>query len=77
MGSIPELVKIFWSMKWQPTPVFLSAKSQGQRNLSGCSPVGCKESDMTEYAWTHIIIIQLWKWSQTVNLKYNQARENF
>ena len=32
----------------QPTPVFLPAKSQGQRNLVGYSPWGCKESDMNE-----------------------------
>ena len=34
--------------KWQPTPVFLSGKSQGQRRLVGYSPWGRKESDMTE-----------------------------
>ena len=31
----------------KPTPVFLPGKSQGQRNLVGYSPWGCKESDMT------------------------------
>ena len=77
MGSVPDLGKILWSRKWEPTPVFLSGKSQGQRNLLGCSPGGCEESDMTEHARTHIIIIQLWKWSQAANFEYNQARENF
>ena len=28
--------------KWQPTPVFLPEKSQGQRSLVGCSPWGCR-----------------------------------
>ena len=37
-----------WRKKWQPTPVFLPGKSHGQRNLAGCSPWGCKESDTTE-----------------------------
>ena len=34
--------KISWRGKWQPSPVFLSGKSHGQRNLAGCSPGGCK-----------------------------------
>ena len=29
-------------------PVLLPGKSHGQRSLAGCSPWGCKESDMTE-----------------------------
>ena len=33
---------------WQPAPVFLPGESHGQRNLSGYSPWGCTESDMTE-----------------------------
>ena len=28
--------------KWKPTPVFLSGKSNGQRNLEGCSLWGCQ-----------------------------------
>ena len=39
--------------KWQPTPVFLSGESHGQRSLAGCSPLGRKESDTTEHAHTH------------------------
>ena len=34
--------------QWQPTPVLLPGKSHGQRSLEGCSPWGCKESDITE-----------------------------
>ena len=33
---------------WQPTPVFIPGKSQGQRSLAGCSPWGHKELDTTE-----------------------------
>ena len=40
--------------KWQPTPVLLSGKLHGQRNLVDYSPWGGKESDTTEYARTHI-----------------------
>jgi len=32
--------KIPWRMKWQPTPVFLPRKSQGQRSLEGYGPWG-------------------------------------
>ena len=42
MGSIPGLEKIPWRRKWQPTPVFSSGKSHGQRNLASYSPWGCK-----------------------------------
>ena len=42
-----------WGRKWQPTPVFLPGESQGRRSLVGCSPWGCKESDMTERLHFH------------------------
>ena len=48
-GSIPGVGKIPWKRAWQPTPVFLSGESHGQRSLAGCSPWGCKESDTTEH----------------------------
>ena len=41
----PWARKIFWRRKWQPTPVFLPAKSHGQRSLMGSSPRGHIESD--------------------------------
>ena len=43
----PWVGKIPWRRKWQPTPVFLSGKSCGQRSLVGYSPWGCKELDKT------------------------------
>ena len=39
--------KIPWSRKWQPAPVFLPGKSQGQRSL-----VGSQESDTAEWLIT-------------------------
>ena len=45
---------IYWRRKWQSTPVLLPGKSHGQRSLVGYSPLGCKESDMTE--WLHFNI---------------------
>ena len=32
----PWIGKIPWRRKWQPTPVFLSGKSHGQRSLTDC-----------------------------------------
>ena len=37
-----------WRRKWQPTPVFLPGKPQGQRSLVSCSLWGRTESDTTE-----------------------------
>ena len=42
-----------WRRQWPPTPVLLPGKSHGQRSLVGCSPWGCKESDMTEQLHFH------------------------
>ena len=36
-----------------PTPVLLPGKSHGRRSVVGCSPRGCKESDMTELLHFH------------------------
>ena len=42
MGSIPGLGRSAGGGKWQPTPIFLPEKSQGQRSLAGYSPRGCQ-----------------------------------
>jgi len=34
----PWVEKIPWRRAWQPTPVFLSGESHGQRSLAGYSP---------------------------------------
>ena len=50
----PWVEKIPWKRKWQPTPVFLPGKSQGQRSLVGYSPWGYKELDtMEQLTHTH------------------------
>ena len=46
--SIPRSGRSLGGGKWQSTPVFLTGKSHGQRNLAAYSPWGRKESDMTE-----------------------------
>ena len=47
VGSVP------WRRKWQPTPVFLSGKSHGQRSLMGYSPWGLKEADINLQLSSH------------------------
>ena len=47
-GFSPWVGKMPWRREWQPTPVFLPREFHGQRNLVGYSPLGRKESDMTE-----------------------------
>ena len=37
-GFHPWIRKIPWKRKWQPIPVFLPEKSDGQRSLAGYSP---------------------------------------
>ena len=47
-GFDPWVGKIPWRRAWQATPVFLPGKSHGQRSLTGYSPEGSKELNMTE-----------------------------
>ena len=42
LGLISRVVKIPWTRKWQPAPVFMPGKSHGQRSLVGYGPRGCK-----------------------------------
>ena len=51
MGSM----KMPWSRKWHPIPVFLPGKSHGQWSLVGYSPWGCKELDTNEWMSTHSV----------------------
>ena len=36
----PWVRKTPWRRKWQPTPIFLTGKSHGERSLAGYSPWG-------------------------------------
>ena len=47
-GFHPWVRKIPWKRAWQPTPVFLPRKFNGQRRLAGYSLWHPKESDTTE-----------------------------
>ena len=53
----PQVGKIPWRRKWQPTPVFLPGEFHGQRSLAGYSPWGHKEVDTTErLPLSHLLI---------------------
>ena len=53
-GFDPWVVNIPWRRKWQPTPVFLPGKSQGQRRLMGYCSWDRKMSDTTDWLRTHL-----------------------
>ena len=58
IALIPWVGNILWSRKWQPTPVFLTGKSHGQRSLAGCSPWGHKRIGHDEcLKYTHTILL--------------------
>ena len=57
LDSIPVLGRSSWRWAWQPTPVFLPGESHGQRSLTGYSPYGCKESDMTEWLTLFLLLL--------------------
>ena len=45
--------------KWQPTPIFLLGKSQGQRGLACCSPWGHSWTGLSDYTELSLRIIYL------------------
>ena len=65
-----------WWRKWQPTPVFFLGKFRGQRRLAGYSPVGHKESDMTEWLNTTINGQKTIYHAKLIKIK-NQSKESF
>ena len=48
LGLIPGL-GFPWRRKWHPTPVLLHGKSHGRRSLTGYSPWGHRDSDMSSH----------------------------
>ena len=59
-GLDPWVGKILWRRKWQPTPVFLTRESRGQRSLVGYSPWDCTVGpDWSDLARTHTYIPSL------------------
>ena len=61
-GDTVLIRKIPWRRKGQPTPVFLSGKSYGQRSLVGYSPGGSQRVGhdwVTEHTHEHTCLLQL------------------
>ena len=58
-GFDPRVRKKLWRRAWQPTPGFLPGKPHGQRSLAGCSPYGCRESDVTKATYLRYYTIFL------------------
>ena len=46
--------KILWRWAWQPTTEFLPGESHRQRSLTGYSPWGHKELEMSEVTLAHM-----------------------
>ena len=60
----PRVGKIFWRRKWQTTPVLLSGKFHGRRNLVGYSPISVElfkipKGDAVKVL--HSVCQQIWK----------------
>ena len=48
LAFVVMMISIRWRREWQPAPVLLPRESHGQRNLTGYTPWGWKESDTTK-----------------------------
>ena len=63
--SVSLFTFMHWRRKWQPTPVFFSGESQGQRSLVGCCLWGCTVRDN----WSDLAVKnppamwETWVWS--------------
>ena len=69
LGFDPWVRKIPWRRQWQPTPVPLPGKSNGQTSLVGYSLRGHKESDTTERLHFHFSL-------SLSNSEMNPAKES-
>ena len=70
--DIYALPCVKWRRKWQPTPVFLPAKSHGQRSLAGYSPQGRQRAGhdwATELNW--VTTQQQLLWQDTRSFDWN------
>ena len=61
----PRAGRIPWRRKWRPSRVFLPGKFTGQGTLTGYSPRGLQESDMTEQLRVHASHPKIW-WLGTI-----------
>ena len=69
--SLSLFTFMHWRRKWQPTPVFLPAESQGRRGLVGCRLWGSTESARLKRlsSSSRVLFNTNWVFSLTVGLK--------
>ena len=77
----PWVGNIIYRRKWQPTPVLLDGKSQGQRTMEKLW--GCKESDAIEdtpmhtHTYTHTVVLCLiWGETSYCSLNFHAVYSN-
>ena len=56
-GLDPQIGKILWRRKQQPTPLFLPGKLHGQKSPVVYSPWDCRKLDTTEHTHRQSILI--------------------
>ena len=71
----PWVGKILWRRKWQPTPVFLSGKSHGQRRLVGLQSMGSQKLDTT-WQLNHHHLFRHLHYLLNVTWKMGKRKEN-
>ena len=69
-------MKMPWSGKWQPTPVFLPVKSHGQSRLMGYSPWDHRELDTTEHTHMHNTYLQKGRWKAPGDFTWHRNSAN-
>ena len=72
-GFKPWVRKILWRRKWQPAPLFLLGKCQGQRSLVSYSPWSLKELNTTKQLNTTTD----WKTNQKTQKRQFSNMENY
>ena len=56
-GNRDQIANIYWIIGTLAWEVLLPGKSHGRRNLVGCNPCGCEESDTTEQLPFHFSLL--------------------
>ena len=69
--------KLPWKRKWQPTPVFLSGKSHGQRSLTGYNHGYTKMLDMTQQLNNSNITLPAIEYGSSTNTPLKNIKRYF
>ena len=78
LGFEPQVGKIPWRRKWQPTTVLLPGDSQGQRGLEGHRPRGREEWHLAKHMHTkYVTEVFSLCWSVTLACSFGEPRAKF